>query len=71
MAEHFVESQNFEKGSRYAKLAAKRAQKAASYNDAISYGKKRVACLERIPQSKEVERELIDALDILKKQFRS
>ena len=61
LAGHFVESQNFEKGSRYAKLAAKRAQKAASYNDAINYGKKRVACLERMSQSKEVEKELIDA----------
>jgi predicted ATPase len=61
LAEHFVESQNFQKGASYAKLAAKRAQKAASYNDAINYGNKRVACLERMPQSKGVEKELIDA----------
>jgi len=61
LAEHFVESQNYEKGAGYAKLAAKRAQKAALYNDAIDYGNKRVACLERLAQSKEVEKELIDA----------
>ena len=61
LAEHFFESENNEKGAEYSKLAAKRAQKAASYNDAIHYGNKRVACLERIPQSEAVEKELIDA----------
>jgi len=61
LAEHFVESTNYEKGAGYAKLAAKRAQKAASYNDAIDYGNKRVACLERLPQSETVAKELIDA----------
>jgi class 3 adenylate cyclase/tetratricopeptide (TPR) repeat protein len=61
LAEHFVASDNYVKGAGYAKLAAKRAQKAASYNDAINYGNKRVACLERLPQSEAVEKELIDA----------
>ncbi|MBW2441622.1 MAG: AAA family ATPase, partial [Deltaproteobacteria bacterium] len=61
LAEHFVESANHEKAAAYAKLAAKRAQKAASYNDAIDYGRKRVACLEKLPQSEAVVRELIDA----------
>jgi len=61
LAEHFVESANYEKGAGYAKLAAKRAQKSASYNDAIDYGNKRVTCLERLPQSETVAKELIDA----------
>jgi len=61
LAEHFFESENNEKGADYSKLAAKRAQKAASYKDAIYYGKKRVACLERLPKSESVEKELIDA----------
>lgn len=61
LAEHFVESDNYEKGANYAKMAAKRAQKAASYNDAIDYGSKRVTCLERLPQSETVTKELIDA----------
>ncbi len=61
LAEHFVASANYEKGAGYAKLAAKRAQKAASYNNAIDYGSKRVACLERLPPSGAVEKELIDA----------
>jgi tetratricopeptide (TPR) repeat protein len=61
LAEHFVASDNYAKGADYSKLAAKRAQKAASYNDAINYGNKRVACLERLPQSEAVEKELIDA----------
>jgi len=61
LAEHFFESGNYRKGADYSKLAAKRAQKAASYNDAINSGKKRVTCLERLPQSEAVEKELIDA----------
>jgi predicted ATPase/class 3 adenylate cyclase len=61
LAEHFVASDNYAKGADYSKLAAKRAQKAASYNDAINYGNKRVACLEQLPQSEAVEKELIDA----------
>ena len=61
LAEHFLESENYRKGADYSKLAAKRAQKAASYNDAINSGKKRVICLERLPQSEAVEKEIIDA----------
>jgi predicted ATPase len=61
LAGHFLESANLEKGAAYAKLAAKRAQKAASYNDAIDYGRKRVACLENLPQSEDLTRQLIDA----------
>jgi len=61
LAEHFLESGNYRKGADYSRLAAKRAQKAASYNDAINSGKKRVTCLERLPQSEAVEKELIDA----------
>jgi tetratricopeptide (TPR) repeat protein len=61
LAGHFVASANHESGAAYAKLAAKRAQKAASYNDAIDYGRKRVACLEKLPQSEAVVKELIDA----------
>ncbi len=61
LAEHFFESENHEKGADYSKLAAKRARKAASYKDAIYYGNKRVTCLERLPKSERVEKELIDA----------
>ena len=61
LAEHFVLSTNYEKGATYSKLAAKRAQKSASYNDAIDYGNKRVACLEKLPQSEIVAKQLIDA----------
>ncbi len=61
LAEHFVESENYDKGAAYSKLAAKRAQKAALYNDAISYGIRRVCCLEKLPKSEKVDKELIDA----------
>ena len=61
LVEHFIESENHEKGAEYAKLATKRARKAASYKDAIYYGNKRVACLERLPKSESIEKQLIDA----------
>jgi predicted ATPase len=61
LAEHYLESANYEKGAAYAKLAAKRAQKNASYNDAIDYGSKRVSCLEKLPRSEVLEKELIDS----------
>ena len=37
-------SENYEKAAGYSKLSAKKAEKAASLNDAITYAKKRVAC---------------------------
>jgi class 3 adenylate cyclase/tetratricopeptide (TPR) repeat protein len=61
LAEHFISSEIYEKGSQYCKLAARKAEKAGSINDATAYGEKQVACLERLPQKEEVEKSLIDA----------
>lgn len=58
---HFIESENYEKGSEYSKLAGERAQKAASFIEAIEYAKKRVFCLERLPDTKVNQRRIIDA----------
>ena len=44
LAEHYIAGENFEKAAGYSKLAAKKAEKTASLNDAITYAKKRVAC---------------------------
>ena len=49
------------RGADYSKLASKKAQKAASFNDAITYGKKRVACLEKLPETEDIEKKIIDA----------
>jgi tetratricopeptide (TPR) repeat protein len=61
LAEHFISSENFEKGTNYCRLAGKKAEKAGSLDDSISYGEKQVACLEKLPRTDDVEKNLIDA----------
>ncbi len=61
MAEHYIVSENYEKGAEYSRLAERKAEKAASFTDAIAYAEKRVACLERLPEAEEVEKKIIDA----------
>lgn len=41
--------------------AARKAERAASLNDAVAYAEKRVACLESLPRTKDVEKRIIDA----------
>jgi class 3 adenylate cyclase/tetratricopeptide (TPR) repeat protein len=65
LAEHYIASENYEKAAAYSKLAGKKAEKAASLNDAITYAKKRVVSIEKLPQTDDVEKELIDARTIL------
>jgi predicted ATPase/class 3 adenylate cyclase len=61
LTEHFVSSENFEKGAEYSRLAERKAEKAGSLMDAIAYGEKQVSCIERLPQTEEWEKTLIDA----------
>jgi tetratricopeptide (TPR) repeat protein len=61
LAEHFISSENYEKGAKYCRFAGRKAQKAGSFGDAIVYGEKQVACLEKLPQTDDVEKNLIDA----------
>jgi class 3 adenylate cyclase/tetratricopeptide (TPR) repeat protein len=61
LAEHFIRSDNFENGAKYCRLAGKRAEKAVSFNDAIAHGEKQVACLERLPKTEGLEKNIIDA----------
>jgi predicted ATPase len=65
LAEHFVIAKNYKKGAAYCRLAAKKAEKAVALNDAIAYGEKQVICLERLPRSKELEKNIIDAKTVL------
>ncbi|MBK5101719.1 MAG: hypothetical protein JJE15_12120 [Desulfobacteraceae bacterium] len=65
LAGHYIASENYEKAAAYSKLAGKKAEKAASLNDAITYAKKRVASIEKLPRTDDVEKELIDARTIL------
>ncbi len=65
LAEHYIASENYEKAAGYSKLAGKKAEKTASLNDAITYARKRVASIEKLPQAEDMEKELIDARTIL------
>jgi class 3 adenylate cyclase/tetratricopeptide (TPR) repeat protein len=60
MAKHFIIGENFEKGAEYSKQVAKKAEKTASLNDAIAYSQDRISCLERLPQTKNVQNKIID-----------
>jgi len=65
LAEHYFLSENYSKSAEYSRLASRKAEKAASFNDAIAYAKKRVASLERLTQTKDVEKHIIDARVVL------
>ncbi|MFC1886870.1 AAA family ATPase, partial [Thermodesulfobacteriota bacterium] len=61
LADHFITSEEYEKGAEYSKLTAKKARKEGSFNDSIVYGKKRVSCLEKLPESGDLRNMIIDA----------
>ncbi len=61
LAEHYIASENYEKGAKYSKLSAKKAEKAGSFKDASEYQKKNISCLERLPQTEETQKMIIDA----------
>ena len=61
LTSHCLACENYNKGAEYARLEAKRLQKAASYRDAIGYTKRSIACLEKLSQSEDVQKKIIDA----------
>jgi tetratricopeptide (TPR) repeat protein len=65
LIEHYLASENYEKGAEYSKLACKKAQRAASFKEAIEHAKKRVFCAEKLPTTVDVQRKIIDARSLL------
>jgi class 3 adenylate cyclase/tetratricopeptide (TPR) repeat protein len=61
LAEHYFLSENYLKGAEYSRLAGRKAEKTASLNDAIAHTKKRITSLERLPQTEDVQKQIIDA----------
>jgi class 3 adenylate cyclase/tetratricopeptide (TPR) repeat protein len=61
LAYHFINGEDYEKGAEYSKLAGKKAEKSVSLPDTIEYAKKRVNCIERLPQTDDQQQQLIDA----------
>ena len=60
LAEHYMAGGNYEKGAEYCRHIVRKVQKAASFHDAIIYGEKMVCCLERLPQTEDVLRKIVD-----------
>jgi tetratricopeptide (TPR) repeat protein len=65
LAEHYFLSETYLKSAEYSRLASRKAEKTTSLKDAITHAKKRVICLERLPQAEEVEKQIIDARSAL------
>jgi tetratricopeptide (TPR) repeat protein len=65
LSEHYFLSENYSKAAEYSRLASRKAEKAASFNDAIAFAKKRVTSLERLPQKEDVQKQVIDARGVL------
>lgn len=61
LANHCIASEHYEKGAEYARLEAKRYQKAALFKDAIVYTKMSISSLERLPQTEANQKKIIDA----------
>jgi class 3 adenylate cyclase/tetratricopeptide (TPR) repeat protein len=65
LAEHYFGGENYSKSADYSRLAGRKAEKAASLNGAIAHTKKRITSLERLPQTEDVEKQIIDARAVL------
>jgi class 3 adenylate cyclase/tetratricopeptide (TPR) repeat protein len=65
LAEHYLLSENYVKAAEFCRLAGRKAARAVSFADAISFGEKWVTCLEKLPSSEEAEKKIIDARTIL------
>jgi predicted ATPase/class 3 adenylate cyclase len=61
LAEHFITSEDHERGAEYSRLAAKKAVKTASFIDAFAYSEKRIFCLEKLPVTANAQKKIIDA----------
>ncbi len=62
---HYLLSENYSKCAEYSRLASRRAEKTASFNDAIAYAKTRIASLERLTQAANIEKQIVDARTVL------
>jgi len=65
IANHYFESENYNKAAEFYKLAARKAQRVVSFADAISFSEKLVECIERLPRTQEIEMKRIDARTVL------
>ena len=65
LVKHFLQAENYQKAAEYSRLEAKKAQKAASYLDAIEHANVSIRCLEQLQKSDSVKRKILDARAVL------
>ena len=61
LARHFMASEDFEKGAKYSQMAARKAERSSSLMEAIAHAQRRVACIEKLPETLDRSRTLVDA----------
>ncbi len=71
LAEHFEEGGDYEKAALYFRWSASRARRTSANTDAIAFSRKRVACLEKLPTTSEVQKQVIDATGTLANNWMS
>jgi class 3 adenylate cyclase/tetratricopeptide (TPR) repeat protein len=65
LSEHYFLGENYLKSAEYSRLAGRKAEKTASLKDAIAHTKKRITSLERLPQTDDIQKQIIDARVVL------
>jgi tetratricopeptide (TPR) repeat protein len=65
LAEHYFLGEDHSKAAEYSRLASRKAEKTASLNDAITHAKKRINSLEKLSQTVDVQKQIIDARVVL------
>ena len=61
LIEHYRQCEDYEKGAQYSRLAAKKAEKTVSLNEAIRYSQIRIACLEQLSDTEYTQEQKIKA----------
>ncbi len=61
LAEHYIAGESYEKGAEYCRLVGRKAERAGAFNDAIAYSEKRIDCLDKLPQTEDVQRKIVAA----------
>jgi len=68
---HCIAGEKYEKAAEYARLEARRYQKAGLFKDAVEYAKKSVNCREKLSQTEANQKKRIDARTTLANYFLS
>ena len=61
LVEHYFLSENYSKAADYSKMAGRKAEKNVSLNEAATYTSKRVTALEKLPETRDILKQKIDA----------